>query len=142
MDLTNIGPPLINGIGRLMLKVRDLEASDRFYRTLLGLRLVETLPGMRLYSTGAHYCDIELIEVGPDAPASHVRSIGMFQFCLSVRDRYALESLRQRCRFVGLSVFESSNHKESCGFYTSDPDGNFVEMAVDVSDARYQLNLL
>ena len=57
-------------MGHVVLKVRDIERSARFYRDVLGLK--EVARGnfgrpMAFFSTGDNHYDVAVLEVGPDA---------------------------------------------------------------------------
>ena len=72
---------LICGINHITLKVRDLLASDRFYREILGMNQVGQRPRMQFYSSGAQHHDLALLQVEPNAalPAPHPVRPGGFR---------------------------------------------------------------
>ena len=124
---------LIRGINHITLKVRDLPASDRFYREILGLRPVGKRPGMLFYSAGAHHHDLALLQVGPGAasPASH--QTGLAHFCLDVVDEAALITLYRKCLDAGIVISGGVSHTVMHAFYALDPDGHVVELGVDTA---------
>lgn len=128
---------LIYGINHITLKVRDLAASDRFYRKILGLKPVGQRPGMRFYSTGAHHHDLALMQVGSNAAAPALQQVGLAHFCLNVVDEAALTELYRKCLAAGLAVSEGVDHRVMHAFYVLDPDGHVVELGVDVPVERW-----
>ncbi len=72
---------MLHGINHVLLPVRKLAISDRFYREILGLKPVGERPGMKFYTAGLHHHDLALLETGngPLLPAS-----GFAHFCLDV----------------------------------------------------------
>ena len=61
----------VTNVGHVVLKVRDLERSVRFYRDVLGLKDVARAtfdrPMAFFSATGENHHDIGLFEIGPDA---------------------------------------------------------------------------
>jgi catechol 2,3-dioxygenase len=133
----------IKELGHLVLYVRDLRASVRFYRDVLGWRPIlggdddATLPfpaaAFNAPSNRTHH-ELLLIEVGKDAAAIPAgRRVGLYHFGLKVGDsddelREALDSLQRN----GVRVLGASDHTVTHSLYIADPDGNEIELYVDV----------
>jgi catechol-2,3-dioxygenase len=131
----------VKELGHLVLYVRDLGASVRFYRDVLGWRIIlggdDALPfraaGFSAPSGRTHH-ELLLIEVGPDAaslPAG--RRVGLYHFGLKVGDsddelREALATLQAN----GVPVLGASDHTVTHSLYIADPDGNEIELYIDV----------
>jgi catechol 2,3-dioxygenase len=127
----------LRGINHIVLKVRSLEASDRFYREVLGLTRVGERGRMWFYTAGAHHHDLALLEVGPDALFPRDHAAGLFHFCLDVTTETELAVLYQRCREAGIEILGSADHNIMRSFYVRDPDGNVVELGVDVPEKEW-----
>ena len=129
----------VRELGHLVLYVRDVRRSAAFYRDVLGWRQVVpeggTEPvGAAAFSSGRTHHELLLIEVGEDAtPIPEGRRIGMYHFGLKVGDsdddlRAALASVLA----AGATVVGASDHTVTHSLYIQDPDGNEVELYVDV----------
>jgi len=131
----------IKELGHLVLYVHNIDRSAGFYRDVLGwkqLRAAENGPLGRvpvaLFSSGRTHHELLLIEVGEDAqslPAG--RHIGLYHFGLKVGD--SDDELREALRAVeaaGTTVVGASDHTVTHSLYVLDPDGNEIELYVDV----------
>ena len=128
----------VKELGHLVLYVRDLERSRRFYRDVLGWREITAnvpigLPAAAFTSGRTHH-ELLLIEVGPHAaPVPSGRRVGMYHFGLKVGEsdeelRAALAQLRE----AGVPVRGASDRTVTHRLYSEDPDGNEIELYIDV----------
>ena len=138
----------IKELGHLVLYVHDIERSAAFYRDVLGwkqLRTAEDSPLGRvpvaLFSSGRTHHELLLIEVGEDAqPLPRGRHVGLYHFGLKVGD--SDEELREaigRCREAGVHVVGMSDHTVTHSLYITDPDGNEIELYIDVPGVSWDL---
>lgn len=132
----------IKELGHVVLYVRDIERSAAFYRDVLGWRQILPAPGrpfpapIAAFSapSGRTHHELLLIEVGADAAGlPEGRRIGLYHFGLKIGDsddelRAALERLQE----TGTPVLGASDHTVSHSLYIADPDGNEIELYVDV----------
>ena len=128
----------IKELGHLVLYVRDLERSRRFYRDVLGWREVSgdapvPFPAAA-FSSGRTHHELLLIEVGPDAAAVPAgRRVGLYHFGLKVGETDdELRDALQRLREAGVPVVGASDHTVTHSLYIEDPDGNEIELYIDV----------
>ena len=133
----------VKELGHLVLYVRDLRRSVRFYRDVLGWRPIlngdddNPLPfpaaAFNAPSNRTHH-ELLLIEVGPDAAAVPAgRRLGLYHFGLKVGDsddelREALATLKAN----DVTVLGMSDHTVTHSLYIADPDGNEIELFIDV----------
>ena len=132
----------IKELGHLVLYVRDLSTSVRFYRDVLGWRPIlgggdDPLPfpaaAFSAPSNRTHH-ELLLIEVGPDAAALPTgKRVGLYHFGLKVGDsddelREALATLKAN----GVTILGASDHTVTHSLYIADPDGNEIELFIDV----------
>ena len=129
----------VRELGHLVLYVRDVSRSAAFYRDVLGWRQVLPEPasdaiGIAAFSSGRTHHELLLIEVGADAAAIPAgRRVGLYHFGLNVGEsdddlRAALDQVRA----AGATVVGASDHTVTHSVYILDPDGNEIELYVDV----------
>ncbi|MDQ1360057.1 MAG: catechol 2,3-dioxygenase [Acidimicrobiaceae bacterium] len=131
----------IKELGHLVLYVHDVRRSAAFYRDVLGWREIVAAPdgapvGMAAFSapSGRTHHELLLIEVGEQAlPIPGGRRVGLYHFGLKVGDsddelREALQALEAN----GVPVVGASDHTVTHSLYILDPDGNEIELYVDV----------
>ncbi len=127
----------VKELGHLVLYVRDLERSVAFYRDLLGWAPafpdIAGLPAAAFTSGRTHH-ELLLIEVGPGAagPPSGRRT-GLYHFGLKVGDSDdELREVLARLQDAGVTIVGTSDHTVTHSLYVLDPDGNEVELYIDV----------
>ena len=131
----------VHELGHIVLYVRDVEASRRFYRDVLGWsELPVELPGAAMFSSGRTHHELLLLEVGPQAqPIPRGRRVGMYHFGLKVGEsddelREVLAQLREH----GVPVLGATDHGVTHSLYIADPDGNEIELYIDVQPPRWK----
>jgi catechol-2,3-dioxygenase len=125
----------VQELGHAVLYVRDLEASAHFYGDVLGLpSLGDAWPGARAFSGGRTHHELLLIEVGPDAaPLPRGRRVGLYHlgFKLGTTDDELRDAVRD-LQEAGVTIIGASDHAVTHSLYVLDPDGNEIELFVDV----------
>lgn len=119
-------------LGHLVLKVRDLEESCRFYTDIVGLEVSDRIADRMVFlRSGSDHHDLALAQLPPDALETQpANSPGLEHFS------YLVDSYEEIERVVGLL----RNHEvtivrgpgkhgpgENCFLVFKDPDGNNVE---------------
>ena len=133
----------VKELGHLVLYVRDLETSAAFYRDVLGFRPISpAVEGMKAaaFSSGRTHHELLLIEVGPDAqPVPRGRHLGLYHFGLKVGDTDdELREARERVEAAGVRVVGASDHTVTHSLYVLDPDGNELELYIDVAGVDWR----
>jgi len=128
----------VQELGHVVLYVHDIERSARFYRDVLGFRQIwgegPTQFPAAAFSSGRTHHELLLIEVGSDAtPIPAGRRVGMYHFGLKIGDtddelRDALANLHAH----DVTVVGAGDHGFTHSLYLLDPDGNEIELYVDV----------
>ncbi|MDP9019887.1 MAG: VOC family protein [Actinomycetota bacterium] len=128
----------VRELGHLVLYVRDLERSRRFYGEVLGWREVQgDVPlgvAAAAFSSGRTHHELLLIEVGPQArPVPPGPRVGMYHFGLKIgeSDDDLREAVRQ-LQETGTPIVGASDHTVTHSLYIEDPDGNQIELYIDV----------
>ncbi len=127
----------VRELGHAVLYVHDIARSSAFYRDVLGWTQVST-PDPRFpaaaFSGGRTHHELLLIEVGPDAQElPRGRHVGLYHLGIKVGD--SDDELREavdRCREAGVRIIGTSDHTVSHSLYVADPDGNELELYIDV----------
>ncbi|CAM3260795.1 VOC family protein [Stackebrandtia soli] len=134
----------IKELGHLVLYVKDIAASAHFYGEVLGWRRIapptggESLggAGIALFAadSGRTHHELLLIEVGERAaPIPAGRRLGLYHFGLKIGDSDdELREAVQRLREAGVPILGATDHHVSHSLYIADPDGNEIELYVDV----------
>jgi catechol 2,3-dioxygenase len=128
--------PKVVHLGHIVFYVADLDRSLRFYRDLLGLQEVKggDLPFQAAALTsGRTHHEVLLIEVGDVPPPSSGPRLGFYHagFCIgtSVTE---LREARDAVLEAGFVLKGSSDHTITKSLYVLDPDGNEIELYIDV----------
>lgn len=128
----------VQELGHVVLYVRDLGRSVRFYRDLLGWRQIapaeEAGFPAAMFSGGRTHHELLLIEVGLDAaPIPAGRRVGLYHVGLKVGDSDdELRAAFERLREAGVPLMGTADHGFTHSLYLADPDGNEIELYVDV----------
>jgi catechol 2,3-dioxygenase len=131
----------VKELGHIVLYVRDLERSRRFYGETLGWKEIATLGSQgAMFSSGRTHHELLLLEVGPGAaPIPPAPRVGMYHFGLKVGEtdeelRQALDDLTA----AGATVRGAADHTVTHSLYIEDPDGNEIELYIDVQPERWR----
>jgi catechol 2,3-dioxygenase len=131
----------VKELGHIVLYVRDLDRSRRFYRDVLGWPEVATMGQVgAMFSSGRTHHELLLLEVGPDAqPVPPGRRVGLYHFGLKVGQTD--EELREaiaRLEEHEVPVVGTADHGVTHSVYIVDPDGNEIELYIDVQPERWR----
>ena len=131
----------VHELGHLVLYVSDIEISTHFYRDILGWRPIsdaEQLRGLPVAAfsapNGRTHHELLLSQGGPGAePIPSGRRVGMYHFGLKIGDsdddlREALATLQDH----DVTITGASDHTVTHSLYIRDPDGNEIELYIDV----------
>jgi catechol-2,3-dioxygenase len=135
----------VHELGHIVLYVRDIEQSRHFYRDVLGWQEI-TRPEVRLpmaaFSSGRTHHELLLIEVGPDAaPVPQGHRLGLYHFGLKVGETDdELRAMVARLQENEVTIVGASDHTVTHSLYILDPDGNEIELYIDVQPAVWKDN--
>lgn len=131
-------------LGHVVLYVRELQRSLRFYRDLLGFEVVGNIMGGQAaaLTAGRTHHELLLIEVGADAaPLPSGRHVGLYHIGVKVGD--SMDELRKahgELLQAEVPIVGMSDHTATQSIYVLDPDGHEVEVFVDADPAVWRNN--
>jgi len=125
----------IKELGHVVLYVSNLERSRHFYGDVLGWNeITGERSSAAMFSAGRTHHELLLIEVGESAQAiPQGRRVGMYHFGLKVGTTDdELAAAIQEIQAAGVTIVGASDHGVTHSLYIQDPDGNEVELYIDV----------
>ncbi|MBI4571329.1 MAG: VOC family protein [Chloroflexi bacterium] len=125
----------VQELGHLVLYVRDLDRSRRFYGDVLGWKEVARIgSGAAMFSSGRTHHELLLIEVGPNAtPVPPPPRVGLYHFGLKIGESDdELRAAIVRLQEAGVEIGGTADHTVTHSVYIADPDGNEIELYIDV----------
>ena len=136
----------VTELGHVVLYVGNLARSVEFYGDVLGWSRVPTPTSapVAMFSGGRTHHELLLIEVGPDAaPIPTGRRVGLYHFAVKVGDTDE-DLLAAHARVVAAPhvarLVGATDHTVTHSLYTLDPDGNEVELYIDVASVDWRNN--
>jgi catechol 2,3-dioxygenase len=127
-------------IGHVVIKVRELERSRKFYSEVLGLQVMKDLPqipGTFLASKGRDHHEIALFEIGAQASAPGANQIGLSHIAFRLQNEEELRAAYQELKARGIEISFTVDHGVSKSVYFHDPDGHELEVYCDNQPEDY-----
>ena len=131
----------IKEFGHIVLNVQDLERSVKFYRDLLGFREVAHLGDNGvMFSSGRTHHELLIHQATAEAaPVREGRPLGLSHFALKIGTTDdELRSAIDQLEAAGIEDFHTRDHGVTHSVYLRDPDGNRVELYIDVQPERWR----
>jgi catechol-2,3-dioxygenase len=133
----------VKELGHVVLYVRNVAKSAEFYRDVLGWRQTVPAPGeqpgdwpVAMFNSPSQrtHHELLLIEVGDDAAAQpEGKRVGLYHFGLKIGDSDdELRAARDKLIETGTPILGQSDHTATHSLYIADPDGNEIELYIDV----------
>jgi catechol 2,3-dioxygenase len=127
----------IKALGHVVVRVTDRARAEQFYNGVLGLpicaRLDDTGFRMAFFTLGNHH-DFAVMEVSGEGSSRSESAVGMHHVAFNIGTN--LDELREaKARLDAAGIASTPiDHDVTKSLYFADPDGNGVELYVDVSD--------
>lgn len=120
--------PAAARIGRVALRVADLDALSDFYRSVVGLSVLSRSETEA--TLGVDGTPLLVLQEDTDATPRGPAQAGLFHIAFLVPSRTALGAALERVRAAG-ELEGASDHDVSEALYLTDPEGNGVEIYTD-----------
>ena len=132
----------VKELGHVVLYVKDVEVSRHFYGDVLGWHEIDqdNRRPMAVFSSGRTHHELLLIEVGPQAaPVQRGHHLGMYHFGLKVGETdEELKEVLENLVANNVKIVGASDHTVTHSLYIEDPDGNEIELYIDVQPAIWK----
>ena len=129
------------GIGHVLLRVADEEASKRFYRDVLGFDIAEQDPEhggvFMTLGDGFHTLDIMQHPTPREAQQPQPGGIGLVHIAFKVASYAALRDAYAHLVDKGVNILRAVDHICQRSFYFTDPDGNGLEIYYEMPNALH-----
>ncbi len=116
-------------IGKVHLRVRDIDTVAAFYERAMGLTPLERCASGITLGVGEK--PLLILHADPMARAAHHREAGLFHIAFLLPQRADLARWLEHFRALGLPLAGASDHLVSEAVYFSDPEGNGIEVYAD-----------
>src|SRR5216684_4328526 len=127
------------GIGHVLLRVVDEEASKRFYRDVLGFRIAEQDPEhggvFMTLGDGFHTIDITQHPSPHEAARPQRGQLGLVHIAFKVGSYAALREAYAHLLESGVEIQRATDHVCQRSVYFADPDGNGLEIYYEMPNA-------
>jgi catechol 2,3-dioxygenase len=129
----------IQELGHVVLYVTDITRMADFYRDTLGFPEIARDAHTALFSGGRTHHELLLIQIGGQPSEERHRGPGLYHIGFKIGNgplviREALDHLEEH----GVAIIGTADHTVTHSLYILDPDGNELELYVDVSDGWKQ----
>lgn len=122
-------------LGHVVLYVSHLKTSADFYKETLGFREIHRDLHTALYSSGRTHHELLLIEVGGQKEAKQYPDPGLYHIGFKVGNSHEeLVAVHKELLDKGVTISGSADHHVTHSLYILDPDGNELELYVDIGD--------
>ena len=116
-------------LGHIVLRVRDVDRSERFYTDVLGLEVTNRRPGQMVFLTAGSEAshELALMSLGPNAPGPESDRVGLYHFAWEMESFDDLKRMYREMKGKDVRIAGVGDHGSSIGVYFFDPDGNEIE---------------
>ncbi len=136
--------PVRNGIlGHIVLNVADLAKSERFYRSILGMRISarNRKTKMTFLSYGREHHDVALMELPEERKQRFEKGVPkLHHFCIYVRSNAEVDALYPLLKRRGIPIVSGPETLVVAGNRSIsflDPDRNRVEVACNANKFQF-----
>jgi catechol 2,3-dioxygenase len=125
----------IQELGHVVVKVGDAQRAEHFYGGTLGIpvagRIADPVP-MVFFSLGHHH-DFAVMQLGANGRPTDRHTAGLAHVAFKVGDSIEeFDAVKREIEGAGVLILFELDHADSKGMHLHDPDGNEVELFVDI----------
>ena len=127
-------------IAHVVVKVRDLERSRKFYTEILGMQVMKDVSEIKavfLSFNGQDHHEVALFQIGPQAEGPKMNQVGLLHFAFRLRSEEELRAAYKELKEKGVPVTFTVNHGVTKSVYFRDPDDNELEVYCDNNPEEY-----
>ena len=123
-------------IGHLVINVKDVDASTKFYTEVLGFEIALERPGFGTFLTcGSIHHDLALFQAPEGAKPVTEGGLGLNHMAIQVEDFAELtEYYNNLQQYFEKSDLRTVDHSMTRSIYITDPDGNGIELFCNSQD--------
>jgi catechol 2,3-dioxygenase len=121
-------------IAHVVIRVRDLARSRKFYTEVLGMDVMMEAPALRgvfLANNRRDHHELALIEVGPQAEGPRQNQLGLSHIAFRLRTEEELRAAYRELKEKEVPISFTVNHGITKSVYFYDPDGYELEVYCD-----------
>ena len=112
-------------IGHLVLNVKDVEESTKFYTEVLGFQISKQSDTATFLTCGKIHHDLALFK--SKQPVKIKDGLGLNHMAIQVEDFEALTAYYRILEHMDI-IERCTDHGMTCSIYLTDPDGNGIEL--------------
>lgn len=127
----------ITFVGKVSLKVENLERSLTFYKEIMGFKILEQTDRTAKLTVDGKTTLLS-IEQPKKVIKKHQRTTGLFHFALLLPNRSELGNLLKHFIQIGYPLQGAADHLVSEAVYLADPDGNGIEVYSDRNPSEWK----
>lgn len=121
-------------VGHLVLNVKDVEASTKFYTEILGFEISRRSDLGTFLTCGKIHHDLALFRAPEDALPVTAGQLGLNHFAVQVADFDDLKEVYENLLDQGVTMDHNTDHGMTSSVYFMDPDGNRIEFFCNNQD--------
>ncbi len=129
-------------VGHLVLNVKDLDASTKFYTDVLGFEISLSRPTGTFLTCGKIHHDLALFQAPEGALPVTEGQLGLNHFAVQVADLDDLKDVYQELKASGANLDRNTDHGMTSSIYFFDPDGNRIEFFCNNTEAEEGLAMM
>lgn len=126
----------IQELGHVVVKVRDAQRAEHFYGRTLGIPVAgrTARPVPMVFFTLGHHHDFAVMELGKNGPSPDRNTAGLAHVAFKVGDSLdEFDATKSELEAAGVIILFELRHANTKGMHVHDPDGNEVELFVDIA---------